>query len=110
MPTRPPVFRGPGQHVDERARKRAFDRTRPGARARGYDADWLPVRARVLQHSPLCCEPGCLEAATEVDHVQSVRDRPDLRLAEFNLRTFCKRHHSARTARDHGFARKGGRD
>jgi hypothetical protein len=28
MPIRPPVFRGSGQHVDERARKRAFDKTR----------------------------------------------------------------------------------
>jgi 5-methylcytosine-specific restriction enzyme A len=106
MPIRPPLFRGPGQHVNERARKRAFDRTRPSARARGYDADWTKVRNRFLQHSPLCCEPGCLQPATEVDHVQSVRDRPDLRLAEFNLRAFCNSHHSARTAREQGFARR----
>jgi 5-methylcytosine-specific restriction enzyme A len=43
-----------------------------------------------------------------VDHIYSIRERPELRLAEFNLRPYCKRHHSERTAREQGFARVGG--
>ncbi|MCO5078975.1 MULTISPECIES: HNH endonuclease signature motif containing protein [Hyphomicrobiales] len=53
----------------------------------------------------MCCQPGCTARATEVDHVISVRQRPDLRLSWSNLRPFCKPHHSARTAREQAFGR-----
>jgi 5-methylcytosine-specific restriction enzyme A len=112
MPTKPPTFRGPGQNVwdgNERARKAAFNKRRGGRQAQGYDATWLRLRLKFLARNPFCCEPGCMRPATEVDHICSVRERPDLRLAEFNLRPFCKSHHSRRTAIEEGFARKGGR-
>lgn len=111
MPLKPPTFRAPGQNVwngDERARKRALDKTRPSATERGYDDAWRKLRARFLDRNPICSVLGCREMATEVDHIYSIRDRPHLRLAEFNLRGYCKRHHSERTAREQGFARSGG--
>jgi hypothetical protein len=73
-----------------------------------YDAAWRKLRRRFLDRNPVCCEPGCMQPATEVDHRDSIRERPDLRLAELNLCPYCKRHHSARTAREQGFARPGG--
>ncbi|MEI6225759.1 MAG: HNH endonuclease [Deltaproteobacteria bacterium] len=56
--------------------------------------------------SPLCVQ--CGKPATDVDHVNSVAAHPELRLAPSNLRSFCHRCHSARTARDQGFARRSG--
>jgi 5-methylcytosine-specific restriction enzyme A len=111
MPIKPPTFRGPGQKIwdgNERARKAQFDRTRPSSTERGYDQAWRKVRARFLERNPICAALGCTELATEVDHIYSIRERPELRLAEFNLRPSCKRHHSERTAREQGFARVGG--
>jgi 5-methylcytosine-specific restriction protein A len=89
----------------ERHRKAALDQHREGATARGYDADWQRLRALYLKRYPLCSEPGCNRLATDVDHRRSIRDRPDLRLEWFNLRAFCHRCHSRRTAREQGFAR-----
>jgi 5-methylcytosine-specific restriction enzyme A len=112
MPIKPPTFRGPGQNVwdgDERARKAQLDKSRASSKERGYDDAWRKLRARFLDRNPICAALGCRELATEVDHIYSVHDRPELRLAEFNLRGYCKSHHSARTAREQGFARPGGR-
>ena len=82
-----------------------LDQHRPSATARGYDADWQRLRALYLKRHPLCSEPDCYRTATDVDHLLSVRQHPELRLAWSNLRSFCHPHHSARTARDQGFAR-----
>jgi 5-methylcytosine-specific restriction endonuclease McrA len=38
--------------------------------------------------------------ATEVDHIKSIRSRPDLRLTWSNLQSACKRCHSAKTLRE----------
>ncbi|PWR24399.1 endonuclease [Zavarzinia aquatilis] len=79
---------------------RAYDQTRGGARRRGYDHQWQRVRAAFLAAHPVCCVAGCGKPATDADHIQSVRDRPDLRLAPSNLRPMCHAHHSQRTSRD----------
>jgi 5-methylcytosine-specific restriction enzyme A len=108
MPQRPSLHRVPWHRSRverERHRKAAFDKHREGAAARGYDADWQRLRALYLKRYPLCSEPGCYAAATDVDHLLSVRQYPELRLVWSSLRSFCHRHHSARTARDQGFAR-----
>ena len=108
MPQRPSLHRVPWHRSRverERHRKAALDKTREGAAARGYDADWQRLRAQYLKRYPLCSEPGCHRLATDVDHVLSVRLYPELRLAWSNLRSFCHSHHSSRTARDQGFAR-----
>jgi 5-methylcytosine-specific restriction endonuclease McrA len=39
----------------------------------------------------------------EVDHIQPVRDRPDLAFDEDNLQTLCRRHHSRKTRQEMGF-------
>jgi len=91
------------EHV--RVSRAAADRKRPSATARGYDKTWRRVRGAFLKANPVCCVPGCGKAATEPDHIQSIRDRPDLRLKWSNLRPFCHSHHSQRTARDQSFGR-----
>ena len=108
MPQRPSLHRVPwhrSRAERERYRKAALDQHRDGAAARGYDADWQRLRALYLKRYPLCSQPGCYRVATDVDHLLSVRQHPDLRLTWSNLRSFCHSHHSARTAREQGFAR-----
>lgn len=104
----------------ESDRKRRFDRQRRSARQRGYDADWERLRDEVVIERGCRCEAqGCgrivvlrkREATTgapvaHVDHIQSVAERPDLRLERSNLRVLCEPCHNARTARDQGFARR----
>jgi 5-methylcytosine-specific restriction enzyme A len=106
MPTKPPTFCPPGRTFGNEAKRKAeFDKTRPSAKERGYDSQWRALAKRHLERNPICTEVACKQRATEVDHIYSIRDRPDLRLAAFNLRSFCKSHHSARTARDQSFRR-----
>ncbi|PIO99660.1 HNH endonuclease [Pleomorphomonas carboxyditropha] len=114
MPTRPPriapccgltIAAGelcPCQRRRQQEARRAVDAKRPSATARGYDAAWRKVRSQFLAAHPRCVECGA--AATEVDHIKPVAERPDLRLKWSNLRSFCKSCHSRRTARDQGFA------
>ena len=91
--------------ICRKRRKAEQDAARPSAADRGYDSAWRAVRKQFLARHPVCCKPGCGQPATDADHIQSVRDRPDLRLSWSNLRPFCHAHHSQRTARDQGFAR-----
>jgi hypothetical protein len=42
-----------------------------------------------------------------VHHIERERDRPDLRLERSNLIGLCKKHHSAITAREDAFGRRG---
>ena len=107
MPHRPPVHRVPwhrSREQRETERKAVHDEQRQRSAARGYSSDWQRLRATFLKHNPICCMRGCMADATDVDHITSVRDRPDLRLAWWNLRPLCHRHHSQRTAREQGFA------
>lgn len=114
MPSRPPRLCACGHLVPAGERcacqvKRAaaararHDASRPSATARGYDADWRALRARFLAAHPRCAV--CDAPAAEVDHVETVAERPDLRLAWSNLRAMCRPCHSRRTAREQGFAR-----
>lgn len=108
MPSRPRTFRPPWmpRYGSEHERKAALDRQRPSSTERGYDKDWFRFRAKFLKAYPRCSEPGCTEPATQVDHIKSVREHPELRLVHTNCRSFCHPHHSARTARDQGFGRR----
>ncbi|WP_188260858.1 HNH endonuclease [Azospirillum tabaci] len=108
----------PAPHT-EQDRKRFFDRQRGSAHQRGYDREWQKLRdAVVIERGCRCERCGTLvvlrksEATAttpfaEVDHIESVQDRPDLRLERSNLRVLCRPCHSGRTARDQGFARRG---
>lgn len=82
--------------------RRELDRERGSAASRGYDRTWQRLRASVLNEDPLChfcLAEGRTTAATVVDHIERIRDRPDLRLVRSNLRPLCKPHHDAHTAR-----------
>lgn len=101
LPYRPPVHRPRGSRP--RGTDPEYDRARGSAASRGYGSDWRKVRALFLDANPLCIEcekEGRVEAATQVDHVISIRQRPDLRLDESNLRALCASHHSARTSKE----------
>jgi hypothetical protein len=110
MPTRPPLHRPPGSDASRRARAerdRQRQALRPGPVERGYDGEWQRARKHHLANHPACSVFGCTMPATDVDHIQSVQDRPDLRLEPSNFRSMCHPHHAQRTARDQGFARTG---
>lgn len=86
--------------------KREHDARRPNAAARGYGAVWRRVRLQVLSGEPLCrtCKAkGRITSANEVDHIDGNSSNNDT----VNLRALCKPCHSARTARDQAFGRKG---
>jgi 5-methylcytosine-specific restriction protein A len=98
----------------ERSRQQTLDAARPSSGDRGYDADWRAVRRQYLAMHRACVGYGqragaCRAPATEVDHVVSVAQAPDLRLRWSNLRAFCKPCHSARTASEQSFGRHQGR-
>jgi 5-methylcytosine-specific restriction endonuclease McrA len=110
MPFMPPRHRPPGQPTREEAerRRKAFlDARRPSRAAQGYDEDWRKLRNAFAAKHPVCCVPGCGKPTREVDHILSIRERPDLRLVWSNCRGFCKPCHSRRTALEQGFARAG---
>lgn len=94
------------EHVND-ARKLA-DLRRGSSTARGYGYAWQArIRPAALMREPLCrfCnDAGRTTVATEVDHIDgnSSNNEPS------NLRSLCRPCHSARTARDQAFGRKGG--
>lgn len=79
---------------------------RGSAYHRGYDKRWAKFRIRYLREHPLCVDcldkplPGePVQPATEIHHIQKLRDRPDLKYHPDNLMALCHKHHSIRTAR-----------
>ena len=78
---------------------------------RGYDHAWRKLRVRFLAAHPLCqcddCQDGQKKttAATVVDHIIAIAERPDLRLDWNNLRAMSKPCHDRRTAREQSFGR-----
>jgi len=109
MPTRTPQHRPSWwkpPEITEPERKRQLDRNRPSSSARGYDAAWRKLRAAFIRAHPVCQHPGCTAASLDADHIKSIAERPDLRLEWSNLRALCRSHHSSRTAKDQGFARR----
>jgi 5-methylcytosine-specific restriction endonuclease McrA len=66
--------------------------------ARGYDAAWRKVRTAKLRRNPVCedcARRGVLTAASVVDHIETIRARPDLRLSMGNLQSLCVNCHSS---------------
>ena len=103
MPTKPPTLR-PSHLPAPAERRRLHDAHRGSSSARGYDRDWQRVREAVLREEPLCrfcLAGGRVTPGFAVDHILSIRGRPDLRLTRSNLRTLCESHHNERTAREH---------
>jgi 5-methylcytosine-specific restriction protein A len=69
----------------------------------GYDYDWQQLRKQFLIEHPLCecdqCAAGRLRVtmANVVNHIEDIRDRPDLRLEWSNLQAMNKRCHDRHT-------------
>jgi 5-methylcytosine-specific restriction protein A len=61
---------------------------------------WRKLRRLKLKSDPLCalCPPDCRRPATEVDHIASVRERPDLTWTWGNLQSLCHECHCRKTA------------
>ena len=67
--------------------------------------EWRALRLNVLRRDRYICQlcgAKCLGKkkngiSPEVDHIQPVKDRPDLKLVSSNLRTLCKPCHSRHT-------------
>jgi 5-methylcytosine-specific restriction protein A len=112
MPRAAPVHKPRGQR-DLKDLRRETDRKRPSASKRLYDTAWQKLRKRKLVADPLCqcddCEAGAkrVTAATVVDHIVPIAERPDLRLDWDNLRSMSKTCHDRHTARTRGFGRAG---
>jgi 5-methylcytosine-specific restriction enzyme A len=98
MPARPITI---GQSRRPR-RTPAIEPQRGTTAERGYDADWKRLRARFLTSNPLCQCTDCMRLgrrwlANVVNHIQDIRDRPDLRLDWDNLQAMSKRCHDRHT-------------
>ena len=89
---------------NEQERQAYLNANRPTSTGLGYDREWQRFRSGFLAENPVCVD--CGGQANQVDHVNSVRDHPELRLSYSNCRAMCARCHSRRTARDQGFARR----
>ena len=95
---KPAVYRG---RCEDHARLQHKER---GTRQeRGYDSTWLKLRKQKLAANPFCeikthCK-GMMpdNIAVEVDHIITIRERPDLRLTWSNLQSACHACHSAKT-------------
>lgn len=99
MPSRPPIHSPP--HASPAANRKTHDIWRGSSASRGYDNDWRIARLDHLKSHPLCVwchRDGRVTAATVVDHIKPIVDRPDLRLDPSNFRSLCKPHHDAHTA------------
>ena len=105
MPSRPPrICSYPGctettlnGRCEIHFRKARSETRRESRSKRGYDRRWYRFRLWFLaQHS--VCE-DCGELASEIHHVEPIRQRPELRLVESNCVSLCKRCHAKRESR-----------
>ena len=85
------------------AKRKEADQQRGSAASRGYDAEWQALRRLWLEANPMCVL--CGKPAKHVDHVLSIKQRPDLRLDPANLRSLCHSCHSRHTAKTMAFGR-----
>ena len=111
MPWKPPKHQPPRAFSKQKERAQ-YDRDRRKEKPYLYSQPrWRALRAVMLQRHPICQECGTMPAE-HVDHVVTVRERPDLAFEESNLRCLCAPCHSRATCKhDGGFGRatKGGK-
>lgn len=68
-------------------------------------ARWKKLRTMKLNHTPLCENPDWQHTdvpvvAHEVDHKQSLQERPDLAYVWENLQSLCRTCHARKSARE----------
>jgi 5-methylcytosine-specific restriction protein A len=85
------------------AQRKKADAERGTSAERGYDADWRALRKLFIAANPMCVLCGA--PAKHVDHVLTIKQRPDLRLDPKNLRSLCHPCHSRHTATSLPFGR-----
>jgi len=80
---------------------RTAEKERGTTLQRGYAAGWPRLRALKLATDPICqIRTHCQGAvASEVDHIEPIRFRPDLRLEWSNLQSACSPCNSAKARR-----------
>lgn len=97
--------RCPTHAADAAAQRDASDAARRADPARIYATErWRTFRRWFLARHPLCVDCGGL--ADTVDHLETVRARPDLAFVEDNCRPRCASCHSRRTSREHSWNRR----
>lgn len=87
-----------------KAKRKAADRSRPTAAARGYDARWQATRAEHIRLEPKCRR--CDAPATDVDHIDGLGPNGPRGHDHANLQSLCHACHSSRTATDSGYGRR----
>lgn len=108
MPNAAPAHRPLGYRTRDK-RKAEADKRRGTTAQRGYDGAWQKLRKEFLALHPYCeCDQhkgadGSVFAQV-VDHIESIEERPDLRLEWSNLRAMSKQCHDRHTVRTQGFA------
>jgi 5-methylcytosine-specific restriction protein A len=105
MPTKPPAIchhcHRVGCNCREKSRRES-DRERGTRTERGYDNDWLRFSEAFKREHPLCqdcLEQGIVRPGNEVHHIKKLRDNPEAKYDEDNLRNLCKVCHSRRTGK-----------
>lgn len=95
----PELVSSPARYCAKHIRLMRPKDTRPNSARRGYDAAWQKIRAAYLKVNPLCIVQGCPpHPATDVDHIVALADGGTNDF--INLRSYCHKHHSKRTAHD----------
>jgi 5-methylcytosine-specific restriction endonuclease McrA len=61
---------------------------------------WKVARRRVLFEQPLCAIEGCMEIATDVDHIVPLPEGEPY--ARDNLQGLCRKHHGVKTRSEQG--------
>lgn len=80
-----------------KAKRRAEDKRRPNSRQRGYTKQHEADRRAYFRLNPICqWHEGCIERATDLDHVDGDPFNRDWS----NYRGLCSKHHKIRTAQD----------
>lgn len=79
-------------------RRNETDNRRGSSAERGYGGRWQTFRAWFLLHHPICNDCG-VAPASDVHHVQPLRETPELQYDESNCRALCHSCHAIRTAR-----------
>ena len=88
----PELTRGGPCEAHKKQRTKQYDDDRGTPSSRGYDHAWQKVRRIKLARNPLC-ECSCGRLADTVHHIESVEDRPDLRLKMSNLMSLTRKCH-----------------
>ncbi|MBM3205932.1 HNH endonuclease [Candidatus Shapirobacteria bacterium] len=63
-----------------------------------YNGTWRKLRNIQLSTEPLCrmcAKRNIIKAATTIDHIIPISERPDLRLEQSNLQSLCKQCHDS---------------